>query len=149
MARPTKQGIDYFPIDVNFDNKTEMYLIEKEAIGLSVLISIWQIIYSDNGYYVIDDNDLHLLVKKRINVNINDVNECINVAIKRELFDSKLHKKFNILTSKAIQKRYFDAAKRKKLIMYNSKFILNGVNVSENFVNECNNATNVEVEVEV
>ncbi len=36
MARPAKQGIDYFPLDVDFDDKIEMYLIEKEAVGLAV-----------------------------------------------------------------------------------------------------------------
>ncbi len=50
MARPTKQGIDYFPLDCQFDDKTEMYLIEKGVVGLCVMVTIWQMIYSGEGY---------------------------------------------------------------------------------------------------
>lgn len=142
MARPTKQGIDYFPLDCQFDDKIEMFLIEKEAIGLAALICIWQIIYSNEGYYTKDGNDLFLLVKKRVNVGINDIKECVNICLDRNIFDKKLHKKHGILTSKAIQKRFFDAAKKKKVVFYDIDYIINGVNVG-------GNATNVNVKEEV
>ena len=147
MARPTKQGIDYFPLDCQFDDKIEMYLIEKEANGLAVLISIWQIIYSNDGYYTPNGNDLCLLIKKRINVNINEIKECINVCLSRNIFDSKLHKKHKILTSKAIQKRYFDAAKKKKIVQYNIDYVINGINTPDNSIDVGGNATNVKENV--
>lgn len=145
MARPTKQGIDYFPLDCQFDDKIEMYLIEKEANGLAVLISIWQIIYSNEGYYTHNGNDLLLLVKKRINVSINEVNECINLCLKRGIFDPVMYKKHGILTSRAIQKRFFEAAKRKKLVEYDERYIINGVNVCNNSINVVHLSPNVNV----
>ena len=141
MARPIKQGIDYFPLDCQFDPKTEMYLVETESNGLSVLITLWQLIYAHEGYYINVDEDLHLLVKKRVNVGINEVNDCINVAIKRNLFNKKLFDKYKILTSHAIQKRFFDIAKRKKMIQFDHRYIINGINVSNNMVDVCENAT--------
>ena len=157
MARPTKQGIDYFPLDTQLDEKIEMFIIEKEAIGLSVLVTIWQMIYSNEGYYTTNGNDLFLLIKKRINVSINDIRECINVCLERGIFDKKLHDKFKILTSKAIQKRYFEAAKRKKEVRYNPEYILlksikeykNLINVNTNPINDIHLSTNVDVEVNV
>jgi len=155
MARPTKQGINYFPLDTQFDDKIEMFIIEKEAIGLSVLITIWQMIYSNEGYYTTNGNDLFLLVKKRINVGINEIDECINICLNRGIFDKKLHDKYKILTSKAIQKRYFEAAKRKKEVHYKPEYILlksikeytNLVNVNINPVNDIHLSTNVKVNV--
>lgn len=135
MGRPTKQGIDYFPLDCHFDDKVELYLLEKESVGLSVLITLWQLIYCNEGYYIRDEKELYLLIKKRINVDIKAIEDCINLCLCRNLFDKCLHKKHRILTSSAIQKRFFDAAKRKKSVQYNVNYLINGVNVSENAVN--------------
>ncbi len=138
MPRPTKQGIDYFPLDCTFDNEVEMYLLEKNADGLAVLITLWQLIYNNEGYYINNDKDLKLLIKKRINVDINEVNECINLCLCRNIFNKSLHKKYNILTSRGIQKRYFEAAKRKKEI-----------NVYKNYVIVDINTPNVNVKEEI
>lgn len=134
MARPTKQGIEYFPLDCQFDTKTEMYILEKESNGLSVLITLWQIIYSNEGYYIQYNDDLLLLIKKRININTEIINDCIMALIKREIFDNKLFAKYKILTSKAIQKRYFDAGKRKKEIIFFKEFRLIPVNAYKNLI---------------
>ena len=141
MARPTKQGVDYFPLDCQFDNKIEMYLIEKESTGLAVLISIWQIIYSNEGYYIENNEDLLLLVKKRVNIGINEVNSCINKCLDRGIFNNELYEKFNILTSKAIQKRYFDITRKREAVRYTVDYIINGVKVGKNGVKVGRNYT--------
>ena len=124
MGRQTKQGIDYFPLDCSFDPKTELYLLEKEAVGLAVMITLWQFIYQDEGYYIENGKDLLLLVKKRINSDITEIESCINAMLERDIFCKSLHDKYGILTSKALQKRYFDAAKKKKSVRYIPNFIL-------------------------
>jgi hypothetical protein len=154
MARPTRQGIDYFPLDVELDDKTEMFLIEKEAVGLAVLISVWQLIYKNEGYYIKYNNDLCLLIKKRISVDINSINDCIKSAVNRNIFDKELFNKEGILTSRAIQKRFFEAAKRKKQVLVYRNYLLIDINsynntviVNINSVNADNNSTNVKEEV--
>lgn len=132
MGRLTKQGIDYFSLDVEWDDKTEMYLIENEANGLAVLVTIWQLIFKNEGYYIMDNNDLYLLIKKRISLDIEVIKSCIDSAVKREIFDSELHKNYGILTSKGVQKRFFDAAKKKKEVRYNSNYLLINISVYEN-----------------
>lgn len=146
MPRPTKQGIDYFPLDCHFDPKTEMYIVETEGDGLAVLITIWQLIYQNEGYYIIHDIDLPLLIKKRINVDIKLINDYINVALRRGIFSNSKHEEYNILTSKAVQTRFFDIAKRKKEVLIINKYViedvefpLNGVNVNGNPVNVTEN----------
>ena len=156
MARPTKQGIDYFPLDVEWDQKHELYALETEAEGIGILITIWQMIYKNEGYYIHNGKDLLLIIKKRTSKSIDVIQRCITKALDRGVFNEKIHKKYKILTSKALQKRFFIAAKQKKVIYYNPKYILVDVSMYVNLVsigvNEDNgsvNATNVEVEVEV
>jgi len=145
MGRLTKQGIDYFPLDVQFDDKTELYLIEKEAVGLAVMITLWQIIYQNEGYFINNSSDLHLLIKRRINVNINEINDCINAMLKRGILDACLYEKYGILTSKAIQKRYFDAAKRKKEVRVIRAFIVTNLDSYTNLINV--DINNIDVDI--
>jgi hypothetical protein len=157
MGRNTKQGIDYFPLDVQFDGSTELYLLETEADGLAVLITIWQLIYSNEGYYIIDNKDLYLLIKKRVNLDIKTIQNCIHAMLERGLIDNNLHKKYSILTSTGIQKRYFEAAKRKKEVKADPRyFLLESIDVYGNIKNvhindkdEGTNATNVKEEEDI
>lgn len=149
MARPSKQGIDYFPLDVEFDEKTEMFLIEKEAAGLAVLITTWQLIYKNEGYYIYFGTDLFLLIKKRISIDIKVIKDCVDSCIERGIFDKELFNKYEILTSKAVQKRFFDVINRKKEVHYKPEFLLidvsaykNLINVDINRFNSGRNATN-------
>ena len=59
MARPTKQGLEYFPIDVQFDDKIELLISELGSDALSILITIWQLIYQNDGYYTVNTKDLY------------------------------------------------------------------------------------------
>lgn len=137
MARPNKQGLDYFPLDVEWDEKLELLISENGSDSISVMITVWQLIYK-NGYYVENGNDLFLIVRRRTTLDIKLIEKIINSAISRKLFNKKLHKEYNILTSKAIQNRYLHATCRREL-----------VNVYRNYclvdVNEYNNVSLVEV----
>lgn len=151
MARPTKQGVDYFPLDVQFDDKIELLIAEHGAIALSVLVTIWQLIYQNDGYFITWNDDLALLVKRRIMVEEPQINIIIHAALKRKIFDNTLNNDHGILTSKAIQKRYFLVTKKKKMVSVNQNYILDGVSVGENSVyigvDDAGNATKGKVKV--
>ena len=156
MGRMTKQGIDYFSLDVQFDDKVELYLIEKEAVGLAVMITLYQIIYQNEGYYIKNNKDLKLLIKKRINVSIDNIDECIKILLERTILNKELYKKYSVLTSRGIQKRYFDAAKRKKEVRIIKELILIDIDDYENIKdvdinneNVYNNATKEKVKEKV
>jgi hypothetical protein len=134
MARKTKQGIDYFPLDVDFDDNVELFLLEKEYMGLAVLIITWQLIYKNDGYYIRNNDDLYLMIKKRISLDIENIKNCILSAVKRGIFNEVLHKKYKILTSSGIQKRYFDAGRKKKEIKITPEFILISISDYDNMV---------------
>ena len=146
MARPTKQGIDYFPVDVQFDEKVELLIAEKGANALSVLITVWQLIYQNHGYYIDAGEDLYLLVRRRILLEVDVIKDIIKKAIERNIFDKNLFEKYNILTSAGIQKRYITAARHKKEIVFIKEYLLIDVssvgNVIYKQVSNVGNATN-------
>lgn len=144
MARPTKQGIDFFSLDTDFDDDVEMYILEKEAAGLSTLVAAWQLIYRGEGYYIKHDHDLLLKIKKRTGLDPGVIKDCLNSCLARNIFNQQLAKKQFILTSSGVQKRFFSAAKQKKEVKYNPKYILIDVNPYDNLININGNGQNID-----
>lgn len=143
MARPTKQGIDYFPLDVYLDDKFRFIEIKFGTKGFGVIIKLFQKIYANGFWYKWTGDEKLLFTGELFNVNINEVNDIINEAIERNIFDKEMYKKYEILTSKGIQRRYFEATKRRKEIEVIKEYVLidniNGINANINFINVCNN----------
>jgi hypothetical protein len=154
MARPTKQGIDYFPLDTDFDDDLQLFVTEVGAEGLGILITIWQAIYKGEGYYIAFDKKFPLKIKQKCFSSVETIVNVVENAIDYGIFDVDLYKKYQILTSNGVQKRFFPAARLKKQVKIIPKYILvdvstieNGVNAVGNGVNVVGNATNVNVDI--
>ncbi len=151
MSRPTKQGLDYFPVDVHFmdDIKVRKVLKACGAQSIAVLISLLGNIYADRGYYLVWDSDMPFLIADKVGISEGAVLEIVGKAVQVGLFDRELFKK-NILTSRGIQRRFFEAVARRKEVFYEKEILLlevndnnNLINVDINPVNVCNNSVNV------
>ena len=159
MARPNKQGLDYFPLNTDISKDDKIALIEAKhgLIGYGVIIKLYEKIYYDKGYYYEWNEDTQLLFSKQVGLEVEKVTEIINDAIKRDLFDEELFKKYKILTSKRIQKTFLEATKRRREIPMIQKYLLNGVNGYINKVNtniilindNINSQTETETETEI
>lgn len=142
MARPLKDGIDYFPLDINFlkDIKIRKILIACGPQSIAVLISLLCTIYRDDGYYMRWDEDVRFLISDEVGVKESLVQEVVTKTIDIGFFNADLFKKYRILTSLGIQKRYVEATSRRKSNRIKKSFNLinvdnNGVNVNKNSVN--------------
>ncbi|EAD4888862.1 DUF4373 domain-containing protein [Listeria monocytogenes] len=115
MARPLKEGLDYFPLDVDADYDDKFQLIETlhGPTGFAIMIKLFMKIYSQNFYYKWTETE-QILFAKRVNVDINTLKTVVNDCIKYDLFDNNLFSEFQILTSLGIQERYFTAIGRRK-----------------------------------
>lgn len=113
MARPTKQGLDYFPMDCHF--KTEVELIEAEfgLQGVGCLVRLWQLIYAE-GYYIEWNPDTALLFSRRHGIDLDTLEKLIHRFIHRNIFSVDKYETYGILTSSGIQKRYIEACKSSK-----------------------------------
>ena len=53
MARPQKTGLDYFPLDVELDDKFEIIKSEFGVEGFGIIIKLFMKIYGQHGYYMV------------------------------------------------------------------------------------------------
>jgi DnaD/phage-associated family protein len=125
MARPIKEGLDYFPLDVDIDQSDKVAMIE--AIhgieGFGIVIKLLMKIYKEGYFYEWSKRE-QILFSKRVNVDINTANKVVNDCINEGLFNAEIYKQYNILTSKGIQRRYLEATKRRKELEFKQPFFL-------------------------
>jgi hypothetical protein len=103
----------------------EIKLIDAKfgVAGFGVLVKVWQIIY-DHGYYALWTERELLLYKSRINADINFINDVINECLQWGIFSKEMYNKFSVLTSKGIQKRFFEATCRRQTVAITSEVLL-------------------------
>ncbi|MCK4446999.1 MAG: DUF4373 domain-containing protein [Candidatus Marinimicrobia bacterium] len=146
MPRPIKEGLDYFPLDVNLDDKIYMVECELGLTGFALLIKLFIKIYK-NGYYINWTGKTAKMFSRQNNTEIDVVNKLIDVCINEEIIDKYLYKKYNVLTSRGIQKRYLEAVKRRKEIVLIKKYMLveiveKSINVNIRWIDVNNNSIN-------
>ena len=145
MARPIKEGLEYFPLDCDIDQDDKITLIEAQhgLIGFGIAIKLLMKIYNNSYFYEWTEKE-QLLFSKRVNVNINEVNVVINDLVKWGFFDKNLFETEKILTSSGIQKRYLVAVGRRQKVKIIKKYLLldkETVNVYKNLVIVDNNSS--------
>ena len=114
MARPQKQGIDYFPVDVTFDDNMNYIIAEHGAEGFGIVIGLFQKIYRE-GYYTKWDNKILSLFSRKINAKKTTIEKVIETCFDENIFDRNLYEKYKILTSRGIQNRYLKICKDCKM----------------------------------
>lgn len=142
MARPQKDGLDYFPLDVDMDQDDKVALIEAQhgITGFAVIVKLLMKIYK-NGYFYEWTEKEQLLFSKRINVDINSINVIINDCVKWDLFDGDMLSTYKILTSKGIQSRYLKATDRRQKVEIDRRYLL----LDAEQVNACKNLIIVDI----
>ncbi|KAB8127391.1 DUF4373 domain-containing protein [Gracilibacillus oryzae] len=113
MARPCKQGVDYFPLDVHLDQKFQFIESKFGLEGFAIVIKLLQKIYQE-GYWCNWTKDGLLLFAYEIRSEEALVQQVVEECMKRDLFDRGMYERHQILTSKGIQKRYKEIVKRRK-----------------------------------
>lgn len=131
MARPNKQGLDYFPFDIDFfdDEKIEAisgeFGIKGEITAIKLLCAIYR-----NGYFILWNEMLKMkLLHNLPGVSSDLLDQIISRLVKWGFFEKSLFDSDRILTSRGIQERYFSAIKRRK----------NEVEMPYLLINVCNN----------
>lgn len=159
MARPTKVGLDYFPVDTDMDYDDKIALVEADhgVSGFGIVIKLLMKIYSEGYFYKWGEVEQKLFMR-RVNVDINLLIEVVNDCIKWSMFNKDIFENYGVLTSRGIQRRYFEATRRRKEVEVQSKYLLlsekelekytNLVIVNMNSINDDNNEQSEELMVE-
>lgn len=135
-------GIPYFPLECKLDDKLALIEAEFGLTGFGVVVKLWQKIYS-LGYYLEWTNEVGLLFAREVGLGGSSVSEIVSAAIKRGIFDNTMYKKYQILTSAGIQKRYFEAVKRRKIVEVDTRYLL--VKVTDFLNPACISGKNVSI----
>ena len=148
MARPVKEGLDYYPLNADFmsDIKVRRLIRSFGSKSIGVVIALLGMIYGDKGYYILLNDDVAFIISEQTLEDEDLVNQIINKLIEIEFFDKNLYEKHRILTSKGIQKRFISATERRKDVNLITKYNLVNVdnNSSSDVVNVYNNPVNVD-----
>lgn len=115
MARPKKSGLDYFPFDIDFfqDEKVVCVAGEFGLKGEICMIHLLCAIYR-NGYFIVWNDMLkYKLLKELPGISAGLLQQIVEGLVRWGFFDEDLFGSAQILTSRGIQKRYFEAIRRR------------------------------------
>lgn len=147
MARKVKEGLDYFTLDCNMNDKIKLIEAEFGIKAFAIIVKLYQKIYSERGYYCEWNEDVALLFIASLGGNSGVSKSLIDVilaaSIRRGIFSQELYENFGILTSKRIQEQYFDAVSRREKVEVEKEYLL--VKVCKNMVIVNNNSINVDI----
>lgn len=125
MARPINKGLDYFPLDTDIDQDDKIALVESDfgVEGFGIVIKLLMKAYSNGYFYEWGEKEQKLFVR-RVNVDINTLSAVVNACIRWGVFDRHIFERFEVLTSRGIQKRYLEATTRRKDVELYEEYIL-------------------------
>ena len=110
-------GINYFPVGVNFMEETAMEVIEaKYGIkGSAIVLKLMCKIYKE-GYYIRWDEEQCLIFANKAGreVQAEEVQGIIEILFTKGILDRNSYQENGILTSESIQKVWMEATKRRK-----------------------------------
>lgn len=163
MARPFKQGLQYFPMDVNIfeDEKLQELNYQYGPMAEHIYIRILTLVYA-NGYYLeMSVSALSKTLHKRMGPNwikLEKVSELVVACLEMGLFDKELAAQ-GVITSVPIQKQFILSTKRRQNVNISKYWLLgpatmeniraflstsdSRVNVNKMGVNVDNNSINV------
>lgn len=112
LAYKAERGQKYKPTGMEQSARFELIEAEFGLTGFAVVVKLFQKIYGEQGYYCEWTDEVALLFAHKCGGG-NAVSEIVSASIKRGIFDKGMYDKYNILTSKGIQERYFEAVNRR------------------------------------
>ena len=136
MARPRKDGLDYYPMDVNFlgDIKVKKVIRSHGIQAVAVILHLLGTVYRDTGYYATYDDDLLFITADELNLEEKYVKDVVEKLLEVDFFNREQAKKNKVLTSIGIQERYRKATERRISVNINDSLCIQKPRSSEDNV---------------
>lgn len=110
MARPQKQGLNYFSFDVSFFSDIKIRkLIKYYGIQAVPIYEILLCHIYESGYYLEWDDDIPFTISEVSHLEEDYICKVIDFLLDVGLFDKAVYKDYHVLTSRSIQDRYISA----------------------------------------
>ena len=126
MARPTKSGLDYYPMDVGFlrDKKVKLLRAEFGASSVLFVLYVFGKAYEEDGYFLRWDKDECLLAADELREKPSYISAVLQGCLSRSLFDERVFQTFSVLTSAGIQRRDLRGCEKRDEIKIASEYWL-------------------------
>lgn len=107
MARTSRKGLEYFPMDIDIFNDLKIRKLIKYQGGKSITVYALLLcnIYK-NGYYMEWDKELPFICSELTGFDEAYISEVIKACLTLGLFSNELFETKKVLTSRGIQERY-------------------------------------------
>jgi hypothetical protein len=108
MARPKKEGMDYFPHDTDAvnDEKIESLRLLYGNDGYAFYFILLERIYRTKEFELdVSDAETIQILSRKVGVNEEVFNQILQTALKRGCFDRETYEERKVLTSEGIRKR--------------------------------------------
>jgi len=107
MPRPQKNGLDYFPLDVDFLTEPKVKILKARygSGGIAAYVYLLCAIYRE-GYYIRCDDDFLYTMSDDLKLGFDMVKQVLTFLLERSLFNNILFQSDAVLTSAGIQKRF-------------------------------------------
>ena len=108
MARPERDGFDYFSLDTDLftDRKIRTLLSRFGGDGLTFYLYILAEVYRNEGYFLPFDEDFQDNAATDCRVSFEKIGLMLDFLLKKSLLDSTLFSTDKVLTSHGIQARF-------------------------------------------
>lgn len=128
MARPRLVGLSYMPHDTNPDDDEGFaYILAKyEALGYTTWFRLLERIYRGEGYFIRWTNRSSVINAKKFFTTAEQLDEIIATMVEEGLFDATIWAEKQILTSRGIQRRYFNGVLKRAEARFRSDLIVVG-----------------------
>lgn len=111
MARPRKDGMDYFPHDTDAvnDEKIEAMRAMHGNDGYAFYFILLERIYrAENAELDVSKQSVRLALAAKIGITSDRFDSILETSLDIELFDRQIYEGYQVLTSDGIKKRYED-----------------------------------------
>lgn len=107
MARTSRKGLDYFPMDIDIFNDLKIRKLIKYQGGKAITVYALLLcnIYK-NGYYMEWDKELPFICSELTGFDEAYIYEVIKACLTLGLFSNELFETEKVLTSRGVQERY-------------------------------------------
>ncbi len=140
MPRPIKEGLDYFELDCQMNDKIKLIQAEFGLKGFAIVVKLYQKIYGGHGYYCEWNEDILLLFMSENGLSSDSKNlikDIVSACIRRNIFSEKLYTTYQILSSSGIQKRYVNAISKRVNAKLKKEYLL--ISVDKNLISSDKN----------
>ena len=117
MARPQKDGLDYFPHDVyaSSDEKIEPLILLYGAKGYAFYFLHLEYIYRNQDLqFDVSDAETKEVICQKLKITADEYSQILNTALKKKCFDKKVFDETGTLTSNGIKKRASIVVKKRE-----------------------------------